>query len=95
MLQFEWDPEKAKTNIDIHGISFDEASTAFKDTLAFTIFDPLHSGDEDRFIHIGMSFRNRLLVIVHTERADKIRIISARKAVKRERKDYEKNVKRP
>lgn len=94
MLLFEWDKNKAKRNIEIHGISFDEASTAFKDTLSLTIHDPLHSDEEDRFTLIGNSVKNRLLVIVHTERGDKIRIISARKATKKERKQYEKNAKR-
>lgn len=94
MLLFEWDPIKARKNIKIHGISFDEASTAFKDTLSLTIYDPLHSDEEDRFILIGNSYKNRLLVIIHTERGDKIRIISARKASKNERKQYEENAKK-
>ncbi len=71
---------KAKKNIETHGISFDEATTAFKDTLSLTIYDPLHSGAEDRFVLIGSSFASRLLVVVHTDRGEKIRIISARKA---------------
>jgi hypothetical protein len=95
MLSFEWDPIKAKRNIRVHGISFDEASTAFCDTMSSTIFDPLHSTDEDRLILIGISHQNRLLVVVHTERSDKIRLISARKATKHERETYEKNAKRP
>ena len=94
MLLFEWDKNKAKRNIEIHGVSFDEASTAFKDTLSLTIHDPLHSNEEDRFTLIGNSVQNRLLVIVHTERGDKIRIISARKTTKKERKQYEENAKR-
>jgi uncharacterized DUF497 family protein len=94
MLSFEWDSTKAKKNIKIHGVSFDEASTAFKDTLSLTIYDPLHSDDEHRQILIGNSYQNRLLVIVHTERRDKIRIISARKATKHERNQYEENAKR-
>jgi uncharacterized DUF497 family protein len=94
MLLFEWDPNKARRNFEINGVSFDEASTAFKDTLSLTIDDPLHSDEEDRFILIGNSARNRLLVVVHTERGENIRIISARKATKKERKQYEKNVKR-
>lgn len=93
MLLFEWDSQKARNNIEIHGISFDEASTAFKDPLSLTIYDPLHSDDEDRFILIGTTFKNRLLVVIHTERNDKIRIISARKAKKIERIYYEKNAK--
>lgn len=94
MLLFEWDTEKAITNWKIHGITFDEASTAFKDTLSLTIYDPLHSEKENRFILIGSSHKNRLLVIVHTERGDKVRIISARKAKKKERQYYEENAKR-
>jgi len=94
MLLFEWDSTKATKNIKIHGVSFDEASTAFKDTLSLTIYDPLHSDEEDRQILIGNSYKNRLLVVVHTERGDKIRIISARKATKNEKKQYEENTKR-
>jgi len=94
MLLFEWDSTKATKNIKIHGVSFDEASTAFRDTLSLTIYDPLHSDEEDRQILIGNSYKNRLLVVVHTERGDKIRIISARKATKNEKKQYEENAKR-
>jgi hypothetical protein len=94
MLLFEWDPEKAKRNIKLDGISFDEASTAFGDSLSLTIYDPLHSDKEDRFVLIGNSYKNRLLVVVHTERGNKIRIISARKATKKERKQYEESAKR-
>ena len=94
MLLFEWNKNKAKKNFKIHGISFDEACSAFKDTLSLTIYDPLHSDDVDRFIVIGNSVDNRLLVVVHTARRDKIRIISARKATKHERKQYEENAKR-
>lgn len=94
MLLFEWNKNKAKKNFKIHGISFDEACSAFKDTLSLTIYDPLHSDDEDRFILIGNSVGNCLLVVVHTERKDKIRIISARKATKYERNQYEENAKR-
>ena len=95
MLLFEWDPNKAKENLKTHGVSFDEASTAFGDTLSLVIYDPLHSEQEDRFVLIGNSHKNRLLVIVHTERADRVRLISARKATKKERKQYEENAKRP
>jgi hypothetical protein len=94
MLLFEWNKNKAKKNFKIHGISFDEACSAFKDTLSLTIYDPLHSEEEDRFILIGNSVDNRLLVVVHTGRKDKIRIISARKATKHERNQYEENAKR-
>lgn len=94
MLSFEWDPSKAKKNIKIHGVLFDEVSTSFKDTLSLTIYDPLHSDEEDRFILMGNSYKNHLLVVVHTEKDDKIRIISARKATKNEKKQYEKNSRR-
>jgi hypothetical protein len=94
MLQFEWDSIKAKKNVKIHGVSFDEASTAFGDTLSLTIYDPLHSDKEDRLVLIGNSYKNRLLVVVHTERKGKIRIITARKATKLERNQYEENAKR-
>ena len=92
MLIFKWDLKKAKTNLEKHGVSFEEASTAFKDTLSLIIDDPLHSSDEKRLVLIGMSYNNRILVVVHTERGDNIRIISARKATKKERKYYENNV---
>jgi len=94
MLLFEWDPNKAKENLETHGVSFDEASTAFRDTLSLAIYDPLHSEEEDRFVLIGSSHRSRLLVVVHTDRDDKIRLISARKASKKEREQYEENAKR-
>lgn len=94
MLLFEWDTNKAIKNEKIHDVTFDEASTAFKDNLSLTIYDPLHSEKEDRFILIGSSLKNRLLVIAHIERGNRIRIISARKANKKERRYYEENVKR-
>jgi uncharacterized DUF497 family protein len=94
MLLFEWDPKKAKKNLEIHGISFDEASTVFRDRLSLIIYDPLHSDEEDRFVFIGNSCNNRLLVVVHTERSKNIRLISARKATKKEREQYEENAER-
>lgn len=94
MLVFEWDSKKARQNIEIHGVSFDEASTNFRDNLSLTIYDPLHSDCEDRFILIGNSYKNRLLVTILTERRDKIRIISSRKANKKEKRQYEENAKR-
>jgi len=90
-LLFEWDPQKARLNAKTHRISFDEACTAFRDPLSRTIDDPLHSEDEDRFVLIGRSIQGRLLVVVHTERGDRIRIISARLATNRERFRYEEN----
>ena len=94
MLIFEWDGKKAQKNFEIHGLSFDEASTAFKDVWSLTIYDPLHSESEDRYVLIGNSFSGRLLVVIHTDRGEKIRIISVRKASKKEKKQYEQNAKR-
>ena len=75
-----------------HEVTFDEATTVFQDTLSLTIDDPLHSADEERLIIIGMSHKNRILVVVHTEREDKVRMISARNATNYERRYYESNV---
>ncbi len=91
MLLFEWGTQKAKSNEQKRGITFDEASTVFEDPLSLTIHDPLHSENEERFTLIGVSHRNRILIVVHTERGDNIRIISARKATKNERSYYESN----
>jgi len=88
-LRFEWSASKAKVNTEKHGVSFEEASTVFADPLALTIYDPLHSDEEDRYVALGESERRRLLVVVFTDRDDKIRIISARAASRRERKDHE------
>jgi uncharacterized protein len=90
-LLFEWDQKKARRNIKMHGISFDEASTAFRDPLSRTIADPLHSKGEERLVLLGESLRGRLLVVVHTERGDRVRIISARLATNKERLRYEEN----
>jgi uncharacterized DUF497 family protein len=89
-MLFEWDRHKADQNLIKHGVSFEEASTAFRDKMSITISDPLHSEDEDRFILLGYSEKNRLLVVVHTDRNNQIRIVSARRATKKERKNYEK-----
>jgi uncharacterized DUF497 family protein len=88
-LTFEWDRDKSKRNLKKHGVSFEEASTIFADPLARTIHDPLHSEQEDRYVSVGESRRQRILVVVFTERGDNIRIISARVATRRERKDRE------
>ena len=89
MLIFEWDLRKAKKNLEKHGVSFEEASTTFRDPLSLTVNDPLHSSGEERLVLIGLSYKNKLLVVVHTENGDNIRIISARKATKKERSYYE------
>lgn len=88
-MNFEWNPEKAAANIEKHGVSFEEAATAFGDPLSLTISDPDHSDSEDRFVLLGQSYSGRLLVVVHTERGDGIRIISARLATRYERRSYE------
>ena len=87
---FEWDENKAKSNLRKHKIGFDEAETVFDDALSITISDPDHSTDENRFIDIGTSDKNHLLVVSYTERDERTRIISARKATEAERKAYEK-----
>ena len=88
-IEFEWDPAKAGVNLKVHGVSFDEATTVFRDALSITIADPDHSPSEDRFVDIGMSHRGQLLVVSYTERKARIRIISARNASRAERRRYE------
>jgi uncharacterized DUF497 family protein len=88
----EWDSTKARRNLKKHGVSFEEAATVFTDPLSSTIEDPLHSEDEDRFVIIGQSIRGRILVVVHADRGDKIRIISARVATAHEREQYEEGI---
>ncbi len=89
-MRFEWDGKKEKTNIKKHGISFDEASSAFYDENAIQFFDPDHSEGEDRFILLGISFKLRSLVVCHCFRREEtvIRLISARKADRGEEKEY-------
>lgn len=86
---FSWDPRKAAANLGKHGVSFGEAATAFADPLSRTIADPDHSADEARFVLIGRSRLQRLVVVAHVERDETIRIISARPATRRERLAYE------
>ena len=88
-MDFEWDPDKAARNLTKHGVSFHEAATIFGDPLALTFSDPDHSDDEDRFLTFGNSDQARLLVVSHTDRDDRIRIISARPATRKERRMYE------
>jgi uncharacterized DUF497 family protein len=88
---FEWDEKKARSNLKKHDVSFEEGTTIFNDPLIATISDPDHSNDEDRYISIGISVQGRLLVVVHTERVEIIRLISCRKATSAERKYYEAN----
>ena len=88
-MQFQWDPSKAASNLTKHGVSFDEAGTVFGDPLAVTIPDPDHSIEEDRFLTTGLSRAQRLLVVSHVYRLRSIRIIMARDANSKERKQYE------
>ena len=88
-MEYEWDPEKDRINLEKHGVSFAEASTAFLDPQQITVFDERHSIEELRFRTIGYTTTDRLVVVAHTEREDRIRIISAREATPRERRQYE------
>ena len=89
-MEFTWDNRKNKANAKKHGVSFEEAQTAFYDEQSVVFFDPDHSDDEDRFILLGISFKLRVLVVCHCFREDKtvVRIMSARKADKAEESDY-------
>jgi len=91
MLRFVWDREKAAENARKHGVSFNEAATAFGDPLSITITDPGHSIGEERLLLVGQSAGGRLLVVAHLEHVDEIRIISARAATRRERQTYEED----
>ena len=88
-MEFEWDDAKADANERKHGVTFPEAMTIFGDPLSITGYDPKHADDEDRFLTMGVSVGGRLLVVLHTDRDDSIRIISARVATRHERKDYD------
>jgi uncharacterized DUF497 family protein len=88
-IKFEWDTRKARLNLQKHHVEFSEASTVFADTLSITIPDPDHSEDEERWVTMGFSNRHRLLVVVHTDQEETIRIISARTADRFERRKYE------
>ncbi|MYF50598.1 MAG: BrnT family toxin [Gammaproteobacteria bacterium] len=88
-MKFEWDPDKAKRNWRDHRTSFSEAASVFPDPLSITDVDPDHSLDENRYIIVGRSENDRLLMVAHAHRGDTIRIISARTLTPRERKQYE------
>ncbi|MDC0833789.1 BrnT family toxin [Geitlerinema sp. CS-897] len=88
-MEFEWNPNKAELNLEKHGVSFQEAATVFNDPLSVTFPDPDHSIRENRYVIIGVSQLGQLLVVAHTDRGAKVRIISARKATRQERKFYE------
>ena len=86
---FEWDPAKADANAQKHDVTFDEASTVFGDPLNLLMSDPDHSLDEERYLLLGMSNRRRLLVVAFAERSPRTRLISARRATRQERRQYE------
>ncbi len=89
MVRFEWDQEKAASNLEKHGVSFEEASSIFGDPLGTTVRDESHSLDEPRFLTTGFSSASRVLIVWHTERDNGIRIIGARAATTKERRVYE------
>ena len=89
---YEWHGKKAKTNLQKHGVSFEEAATVFLDPLALTFPDPHHSTDEEREITIGHSTSNQVVFVSHCQRGERIRIISARQATGSERKQYEEGI---
>ena len=90
-IEFEWDDEKASRSLKKHGVSFEEGATIFNDPKIATISDPDHSKDEERYISLGISVEGRLLIVVHVQRGERIRLIGCRKATKAERKTYEKS----
>src|SRR5271165_6268267 len=89
VMEFEWDRDKAASNDAKHGVAFEEAATVFGDPPAVTYFDPDHSEDEDRFLTFGHTSKGHLLVVAHCDREERVRIISARRATRKERKTYE------
>ncbi len=88
-MEFEWDQNKAIANLQKHRVSFSEAATVFRDPLSITFPDPDHSIYESRFITIGLSTGGKVIILSHTDRGDNIRIISARKATRKEQRFYE------
>lgn len=88
-LEFEWEPDKAAKNLRKHNVSFQEAATVFGDEMGATVYDPDHSEAEERFLTIGYSNRGRLLIVSHTDRGSRIRIISARLLKPSEQRQYE------
>ena len=88
-MAFEWDASKAAANLAKHGVSFDEAITVFEDVYALTYRDLEHTLVEARYLTVGMSAASRVLIVVTTDRYDHVRIISARRSISAERRDYE------
>ncbi|MBI2370155.1 MAG: BrnT family toxin [Deltaproteobacteria bacterium] len=91
-MTYEWDAIKADANLRKHGVSFAEAASVFLDPMALTFDDPDHSDEEDREVTIGVSTKQRVLFVAHSARGDRTRIISARKATQRERRQYAKRI---
>jgi uncharacterized DUF497 family protein len=94
MIDFEWDITKENKNLRKHHVAFNEAATVLKDVMSITIYDPDHSDDEDRLITVGTSVTGRLLMVSHTDRNDRTRIISARELTRKEREAYENEIQR-
>jgi uncharacterized protein len=88
-MRFDWDENKAASNLSKHGVSFDEVKTVFDDPLYVDFYDPAHSDDEDRYLIVGESNQGRLLIVSYTERGNLIRLISAREVTRTEREVYE------
>jgi uncharacterized protein len=88
-LEFEWDSRKARTNLAKHKVSFEEAASVFGDPLGRIVPDPRHSAVEERLVLLGVSNKRRLLAVMYIERAEAVRIISARRATRPEKRDYE------
>jgi uncharacterized DUF497 family protein len=91
-VKFEWDPDKDRANQEKHGVSFAEASTVFGDPLHRTANDPRHSIGEFRYLTTGYTTADRLIIVAHSDRADRIRIITARPALAKERRFYEQQI---
>ncbi|MCC5637997.1 BrnT family toxin [Nostoc sp. CHAB 5844] len=91
-MEFEWNSDKAMLNLEKHGVFFQEAATVFNDPLSITFPEPDHSIGESRYVIIGLSGFGQLLVVAHSDRGEKVRIISARKATRQERRFYEEGI---
>lgn len=91
-LTFEWNERKSRENLQKHGVAFEIAATVFGDPNSITVYDETHSQDEDRFVTIGLSVYGIVMVVVHTDRGSRIRIISARKATAKEKRQYEEGI---
>jgi uncharacterized DUF497 family protein len=92
VVEFEWDPEKAATNLKKHGVSFSKAARVFSDPLSITVHETDHSTEEERYLIVGVSNRSRLLIVSFMERGESIRVISARELTRAERKQYENEI---